>query len=237
MKNIKLIIYMFLLLILSSIAYGSFGIFTINECVNLLQTCESCTYNNISSITMPDSSIIIANISMVRNGVEYSYYFCNTTLNGIYRVHGFGDPDGELKIWRYEFKITPNGEEPTSGIAFFYLGSIILLIFFIAASIYGFMNVESIWIRYALFCTIYLLLMAINFITWRMTASFITSSYFLIEFLNIMFNLLMWFFLPFVIISFLYTLYLIKNIKEIQRLIDKGIPYNEALERKKRYKK
>lgn len=224
----KIIIYIIIFLSLISIASAQFGTFERDECVRLLQTCQNCTYNNISSITDPDSVIALNQREMTKNGLEYNLTFCNATKNGIYQVHGYGDPDGLQAIWRYDILITPSGEEATPATAFFYIGAIFLLIFFTAASIFGFIRVENIWIRYTLFSTIYLLLMAISFIVWLMTASFITSSPFIVEFMRIIFIILMVGFLPFIFLSFLYVLYLYYKLKFIQRLVDKGVPYDEA---------
>ena len=57
-KTILALIFVFLLIPLAS---ASFGVFKVDECVDLLQTCQDCSYVTISSVTMPDSSTAIGN--------------------------------------------------------------------------------------------------------------------------------------------------------------------------------
>ena len=85
------------------------GTFKQNNEVNLIQICGSCTFNNITTVLYPNSSVAISNVAMTRDGTFYNYSFLNTNTNGIYIVNGFGDLSGVDTAWSYEFEITPSG--------------------------------------------------------------------------------------------------------------------------------
>jgi hypothetical protein len=113
MKNKYLLLLVLTLLSVNivSASIGNLGTFKVNSCINLLQTCADCTYNNISSVTQPDGIKGIGQVAMTKLGTEYTYSFCNTTKAGTYNVNGFGDATGALTKWNYNFKVTPTGAE------------------------------------------------------------------------------------------------------------------------------
>jgi len=111
---------------LADASQQSLGVFPANSCVQLLQLCGDCTYNNITSITYPNSSHVIIDAQMTKRGAEFNYTFCDTEQIGTYYVNGIGDLNGEDTAWAYEFKITLNGKEEPSGIVV-----VINLIFFL----------------------------------------------------------------------------------------------------------
>jgi len=90
------------------------GNFKRYDCVSLIQTCSSCTYNNISSVVYPDSSVALSNVIMTGDGTLYNYTFCSTTKLGEYVVNGYGDLDGDKTTWSYYFEITETGKENVS---------------------------------------------------------------------------------------------------------------------------
>ena len=92
----------------------------VNTCVNIPQVCATCTYVNISSIKLPDSSVLIINSNMGKNGVNYNYTFCGTNTLGTYTVTTCGDKDGIFQCAVYNFEVTPAGG-PESNTSFFIL--------------------------------------------------------------------------------------------------------------------
>lgn len=220
--------------ILPIVSAESLGIFKNGDCVNLVQTCSNCSAVNITSIILPNSTIAVSDVEMTKSGTYYYYSYCNTSLNGIYIVTGVGDPDAEVEVWNYDFKITPNGEEITEGKAIFYIGLLITLIFFLILSIYSFVRFDNLLCRVGMLGLSYLLLIAITFIGWNMASDFLTSSPFLIAMLRIFFWVLIVGLFPLLIGGFAYYLLMLFKIKEIERLLQKGIPYDEAEERYRR---
>ncbi len=109
MKFPILVVFSCLVLIgLTSAAISDLGEFKVGECIDLPQTCATCTYNNLS-VFYPNSTTILDNVAMEKDGVFYNYTFCSTNTIGTYSVNGFGDPSGVVTIFNYIFTITPSG--------------------------------------------------------------------------------------------------------------------------------
>jgi len=173
MKKIILTLILGILLInLTGATVESLGIFKQGECIELPQTCADCTYNNISSVSYPNSSIAISNVRMTKDDTDYNYSFCLTATTGNYIVRGYGDPEGIKTIWTYDFEVTPSGitqnsilENPILIILFAlsliflglgvgfkisslgFVGSVLLVLSGIYTMIYGFNNVTNIYTR------------------------------------------------------------------------------------------
>ena len=111
--------------------YGAnnLGTFKQGESVELQQTCDSCTYVNLSSVIYPNSSTSYSNAAMTKNGIEFNYTFSNTTDLGDYLYKVFGDKDGVTQSETFCFSITPSGDSLDEGKAKLY--SILMIAFFI----------------------------------------------------------------------------------------------------------
>lgn len=95
----------------------SMGTFKAGETITLIQTCENCTYINITSIRLPDSSIVISNQNMTMlSATEYSISFNQTSNLGTYRMSFISDEDGVSKTANTWFEITKNGRDKPSGL-------------------------------------------------------------------------------------------------------------------------
>ncbi len=116
MKKILLTIIISIFLIsLTTAAISDLGNFKRFDCVDLPQTCPDCTYNNISRITTDsESTVVLGEVIMTKDGTYYSYSFCNTTTLGTYNVNGYGDEGGVLGTWEYVLHITETGKEEVS---------------------------------------------------------------------------------------------------------------------------
>lgn len=101
-----------------------------NSCANISQTCATCSYVNISSISSKDNSDLITSVSMtdIGNG-EWRYTFCNTSSLGRYDVKGIGDINGVDSSFRTSFYVTKLGEVATGN-----LEMLIWILFIIAAA-------------------------------------------------------------------------------------------------------
>ena len=100
----------------ASAAEQSLGTFKQGDCVNLVQICSNCTFNNITSLLYPNSSSTLKDVIMTKSGTEYNYTFCSASIIGTYVVNGLGDLDGEDTVWSYTFDITPSGFIDTLGL-------------------------------------------------------------------------------------------------------------------------
>lgn len=116
MKQMKLIIISAVLLVMTismaSATISDFGTFKQGQDINLIQICASCSYNNITAILYPNSSVAVSHIAMTNDGGIYNYTLSNAYTNtlGKYLVNGLGDVGGIDTDWNYEFTITKSGD-------------------------------------------------------------------------------------------------------------------------------
>lgn len=107
------------------------GVFQKDSCVEIKQTCSSCSYVNLS-ISYPNSTRAITNDDMASaGGGTWTYEYCNTLQVGRYEVTGEGDIDGTAESFATYFDITLSGADPNASNPFVSL-IIIGLIFGIA---------------------------------------------------------------------------------------------------------
>ena len=116
------------LISLASGAISNLGTFEQDTCVELPQICKDCTYNNISKILYPNSTIIVENVVMTKDDTYYNYTFCSTDALGTYTINGFGDPAGTKTTWNYIFEVTPTGKSATTYSSI--ISGLILLVMF-----------------------------------------------------------------------------------------------------------
>ena len=86
-----------------------------NDCIELIQSCSNCTFTNITSVVYPNKTKIVLGELMTKQGVEYNYSFCKTSIIGNYIVNGFSDVDGINTVWGYDFDVTGNGKPKPAG--------------------------------------------------------------------------------------------------------------------------
>ncbi len=146
-KQIIILMLVCLLIPIINAEIMTIGTFKQNECINLVQTCSNCTYNNISSVLYPNSTNALNQVSMIKTGTSYSYNFCNTSVIGNYIVNGFGDVDGVITVWAYDFDVTTTGQElDTSKSIIMIAGLILLLIVGLVIFYFGY-NIGNVTIK------------------------------------------------------------------------------------------
>jgi hypothetical protein len=136
----KLYIFLISLILVMGLASGAtLGTFGQNKCVNLKQTCDDCSYVNITSVTAKtndgESITLLTNVAMTKNNVEYNYTFCSTGYIGEYTYITVGDPGGSTATQTVTFNIGVN-----SIILFVIMFAVIYLIAF-----FGFFG-RNIWV-------------------------------------------------------------------------------------------
>jgi len=130
------LIFISMVFMLNFVSGQSSGWGTVKQgtCINLIQTCSNCTFNNLTSITYPNKTVTMISVLMSSNdGFTYNYTFCDTRAFGEYQVFGYGDVDGINTNWGADFKTTSTGVDltPSSSIVYFLLFIIIFFVFFI----------------------------------------------------------------------------------------------------------
>ena len=129
-KIMVTMIFVFLMAVPLISAQETLGVFKQNQCVELTQTCASCSYINFTKVTYPDSTIALGNVEATKIGSVFNYSFCNTTQLGNYKVWGIGDVDGTDTVFAYDFDVTVNGKEPAEGIVIVVFVILFLVVFF-----------------------------------------------------------------------------------------------------------
>lgn len=131
MKKILLymVIGMFLISLISA-SISNLGSFEQETCVELKQTCSDCTFNNITKVAFPNSSVALSEVQMTKFGTYYNHSFCSTITLGEYIVNGIGDIGGTNTVWTYTFDITGDGFTYDQPRAFTYISLLLLLIVF-----------------------------------------------------------------------------------------------------------
>jgi len=132
MKTSKLLLFLFIGMFL--ISFASSTIYWKDEvkqgeCIDLDQSCPTCTYVNITMIQYPNGTSLFDVYEMDKNGNKFNYTFCNTTLLGNYHVTLEGDKDNVTTTEEGYFDVTINGETLDTQTV---LVQIILISFFIS---------------------------------------------------------------------------------------------------------
>jgi len=119
------------------------GIQKQGECINLIQSCADCTYNNISNVLYPNSSLALGQVTMNQSGVIFNYTFCSTSLLGEYLINGYGDLGGVKTVWAYTFDVTYNGNpEPEGNLKVIFFAFFLLILF---GSLFSFLKMIGHW--------------------------------------------------------------------------------------------
>lgn len=231
---ILLLVFSIFLVSIASAQVETLGTFRNGECIDLIQTCANCTYNNVSSVLYPNSTASpeMTEIAMSKSGTTYTTTFCNSSANGQYIVNGYGDPDGSLTIWAYDFFVTPNGELSSGSGSAFYIGMLAIFLIFFVISLVGLFKTEDYRGKFALYWVCHVLLIAISFIAWNMSKDFLTSAPFVIAMFRII-----WYFVwisafPMVLLSIAWVVYTHVMVDEIKAMMDRGMTSEEAWDRK-----
>ena len=129
MKKIILILF---ILILIPLVSSKLGEFKQNECMEI-KTILNATLVNISTISYPNSTVVVTNEPMTKIGQTFNYTFCNTTVPGVY-IYDYFTLGGDVYV--NDFEVTYTGEKVTQEQIYIYLFGLGFLIFLIFGLIY-----------------------------------------------------------------------------------------------------
>lgn len=93
---------------------------------DLIQTCDVCTFTNLSSVTTPNSTIIF-NQAMTKNGTTYNFTFSQADSLGIYYYSVIGDKINPLSEETMCFVVTPFGKISSTPESLLYVALIIVM--------------------------------------------------------------------------------------------------------------
>jgi hypothetical protein len=100
---------------LVSAEQSNLGTVKMNSCIDLYQTCDDCSYVNLTSVKYPNGTIETMNLNMIKNGQDFSYNFCNTSKIGDYTYTVAGDKGGTYSTEVIGFSVSPSGFVGTLG--------------------------------------------------------------------------------------------------------------------------
>ena len=229
MKKLLLLILIGIFLIsFVSAAQQSLGTFKKDSCIQLIQTCSNCTYNNLTYIYQTGDAVLY-NISdgMTKQGSFYNYTFCNTTGIGEYIVNGLGDPDGEKTSWTYNFYVNLRGIKITIGEAIVYGIAVLIIFGMMMACIFGIKQSDKLYMKFGLGYLAYLFLTIISYITWITSTSMIETA-FIDRFFYWIFIILTIGFIPLFLGTVAYYVYTVLTIKPIMEMVNRGVPEDRA---------
>jgi hypothetical protein len=236
MKN-KLILTIILGMFLISCVSASLGTFKAGDCVDI-KTILNTSAVTISSLSYPNSSIILYIVPMTKNGLTFNYSFCNTSTLGTYN-YDYNDTEGNVYI--NDFKI---GKDLTTGTAILNLGFLAIIILLLIVTIMattnlpsgndedGFgqiINVNSLkYLNYGLYLVSYGLLIAVFFLSSNIALAYITDGMFG-QILFKIYQILMLIAIPFVILILIMIFVNIFKDKEVKNMLEQGIPVGKGI--------
>ena len=128
---LSLILGIFLFSFTSAVLIGTYKI---NEEMSITNYCKdgTCTYMNLTSIKLPNNTILNFNTEMTQNVQDFNYSY-TPTLEGEYTFVTCGNPSAEVICNSDTFKVNSFGAEPpTSATA---ISNLIIIIFLITLMI------------------------------------------------------------------------------------------------------
>lgn len=134
-KNIMTFCFLFYFIVLVTLVSGSLGTFKSGECLQI-KTILNSSSATISTITLPNSTMLILDEAMTQNGKTFNYTFCSTDLTGTY-VYDYYSAEGNVYV--NDFDITLSGKEPSGDITT--LGLVLIFILLIGLGIWTFLYV------------------------------------------------------------------------------------------------
>jgi len=186
-----------------------------------------------TTIINPDSIVLFNDYTMPRNGAvfEVSLNSSDTDTNGEYQFNVVcTDTTGTASRF-LKFSISPNGEAPeiTKGVLAILLLALLFTVFLFM--IVGGFNAQDLSLKGFLWYGGYVVFIGITFIAWNLSLDYLTSAPFIISFFRILFLVALGVFFPALILGVGYMVITIVRDKELNRLIDRGLPEEEAYER------
>ena len=229
MKN-KIMILIFGMLLISFASAYDMGTFPKGECVEITQTCASCTYVNLS-INYPNTTLAVTNDGMASIGAGgWRYSFCdtNTTGDDPYVIYGEGDLLGTATGFsELTFKITENGSDLND----MNKGSnpllFILCLFFILGII-GIYVTENYIGKFCFYWVTHLLFILITFVGWQMGVEGAFAGLGITGIFRVLFYVSTIVVFPMVILSMAWVFYIHAFNEHFEKLISKGMDTESA---------
>jgi len=117
----KTVLFIFLLLILSSFTFATsdLGVYSQGSNIQLLQTCDSCSYVNLESVYFPNGSVETVGVLMTKDSYTFNYSFLDSSQLGEYKYFVCGDKFGGLSCEDVVFSVNVSGSKVDDGFGVF----------------------------------------------------------------------------------------------------------------------
>lgn len=207
--------------------------------IELFQTCDSCTYVNLSSVKLPNETLVGYNTSMDKDGITYRTTFSNTNLTGKYYYNVVGNKDGSVTAETLCFTVTSTGFEFTSANSLMYSVLLGLFVFLLVAIIIGIGKLPANkmrdeegtiigasnlkYLRPILYMVGWAILGGIFFLASNIALAYLGTAMFG-NLLFIIYKILMWSMLPGIVLWVIWIFVQLMQDKEMKNLIERGIP-------------
>jgi len=139
-----------LILLILPLCLAEMSIFKQETNVSLIQSCNNCTYCNLTTIQLPDGTTMIKNEEMTKDGTSYNYNLSdsNITQIGLYQWCFDCGNDDENVVGCIPFEIAHAGVKPTtaqSGMSIAIIITIIFIMFFFGFIAFKLMDYEKMY--------------------------------------------------------------------------------------------
>ena len=193
---------------------------------------EYCGAGTVCNTTIinPEQEVLFNNAGMTQVGAvfEIDLSASQTDTNGEYEFNVACCDGNDCFSKSLTFVITPNGEIPTTAKGILYVGLLVVFLIFFGLCLYGGKEAKGVVGRSAFYLVAYLFVIGIVFLAWNLSLDYLTSAPFMASFFRIIFLFLMYALFPLLMVLTFYTMWMMKKIDVIQKMIDKGIPEDEA---------
>jgi len=110
-----------------------------NTCVQLVQSCDNCTYVNFTSVSFPDGKFTILNIAGEKHSTDFNMSFCNTSQIGTYIIRTAGDLNGVPTNGNFNIYINPSGST-FNNVIYEYLFFVLITLIFYTLLYFGYIK-------------------------------------------------------------------------------------------------
>lgn len=127
-KNLVIILSLFFIFSLTLVQAIEIEPGTQGEDKLLYQTCNNCTFCDITSVRNEDGDLLLSNVAFDQDGTDYSYTLesGNTTTLGLYTYcYNCGNLI-DSRTGCIDFKVTPSGRDGNENIALFIILTVMI---------------------------------------------------------------------------------------------------------------
>ena len=201
------------------------GVVKQDDCIELYQSCPTCTYSDVRAIKYPNGTIDNSmDWEMAKDNSDYTYEFCltNTTGEYFYTVYGNKGGLGYESTEEGTFEVTPTGFLPNITRGIMNIGLLSFLVLFFIFSLIGLFKVENYKGKFALYWVCHILIVAITFIAWHMAKENLMTENATAGIFKVFFYVSTIAVFPMLILSIVWIVYIHLFNEHFQKLIDKG---------------